>query len=120
MTTHRLFFLGAGFSHLAGLPLGTELFQLVRSNIRNQYGVDNHVERDLKGFTKYLHECFCRKVSADEVDVEEFLGFLDVEHYLGLRGKDTWSSEGNESQLMIRMGIAQVLSELTPEPSSIP
>jgi len=120
MTTHRLFFLGAGFSHLAGLPLGTELFQLVRSYIRNQYGIDNHVERDLEGFTKYLHECFGRKVSAEEVDFEEFLGFLDVEHYLGLRGKDTWSSEGNESQLMIRIGIAQVLNHLTPEPSLIP
>jgi hypothetical protein len=89
MTTHRLFFLGAGFSHLAGLPLGTELFQLVRSNIRDQYGADNHVERDLHEFTKYLYECFGRHVALENVDLEEFLGFLDVEHYLGLRGKDT-------------------------------
>jgi hypothetical protein len=120
MTTHRLFFLGAGFSHLAGLPLGTELFQLVRSKIRDQYGADNHVERDLHEFTKYLYECFGRRVALENVDLEEFLGFLDVEHYLGLRGKDTWSSEGNESQLMIRMAIAQVLHDLTPTPSRIP
>jgi hypothetical protein len=49
------------------------------------------------------------------VDYEEFLGFLDVEHYLGLKGKDTWSSEGNESQLIARKAIAQIILERTPE-----
>lgn len=59
-------------------------------------------------------------VDPDNVNCEEFLGFLDVEHYLGLKGKDTWSSEGNESQLMIRQAIGQVISSMTPTGSRIP
>ena len=91
MSTYRLLFLGAGFSHLAGLPLGPALFREVRRRINREYGTDNHVERDLNHFTDYLQRCFGRDVAPDNVDFEEFLGFLDFEHYLGLKGKDTWS-----------------------------
>ena len=115
MSTYRLLFLGAGFSYLAGLPLGPELFKIVRRFVKCEDGTDNHVERDLQRFTDYIQRCFGRVLSPDEVDCEEFLGFLDVEHYLGLKGKDTWSSEGNESQLMIRKAIGQVIRSMTPE-----
>jgi hypothetical protein len=120
MNTYRLLFLGAGFSHLAGLPLGPSLFREVRRKVRAEYGADNHVERDLKRFTEYTQQCFGRVVATENVDCEEFLGFLDVEHYLGLKGKDTWSSEGNESQLMIRRAIGQVISSMTPSGSAVP
>lgn len=112
--TFRLLFLGAGFSKLAGLPLGQELFPLVRKAVVNKYGSDNHLESDLRRYVKYLQRTEGSNLSEDEVNYEEFLGFLDVEHYLGLKGKDTWSSEGNESQLMMRAGIAKVLHDLTP------
>jgi hypothetical protein len=115
MNTYRLLFLGAGFSHLAGLPLGPALFRKVRRWISDEHGSDNHVERDLKRFSNYNERCFGRLLSPDDVDCEEFLGFLDVEHYLGLKGKDTWSSEGNESQLMIRKAIGQVIRFMTPK-----
>ena len=101
MNTYRLLFLGAGFSHLAGLPLGSELFQKVQRLINAEYGKDNHVENDVKRFIEYNKQCFGKILSIKDIDIEDFLGFLDVEHYLGLKGKDTWSSEGNESQLMI-------------------
>jgi hypothetical protein len=109
MSTFRLLFLGAGFSHLAGLPLGPELFTEVRRRINEDYGSDNHVERDLMRFINYQHRCFDRTIRPENVDCEEFLGFLDVEHYLGLKGSDTWSSAGNHSQLMIRKAIGQVI-----------
>lgn len=115
MSTFRLLFLGAGFSYLAGLPLGPELFREVRKKITAQYSNDNHVERDIERFIKYLSDCFHRTVLSDDIDCEEFLGFLDVEHYLGLKGIDTWSSEGNPSQLMIRTAIAQVIHDRTPK-----
>ncbi len=118
MFTYRLLFLGAGFSCLAGLPLGPDLFREVRKQINAQYSSDNHVERDLVRFIKYLSDCFNKAVLPDEVDCEEFLSFLDVEHYLWLKGKDTWSKEGNESQLMIRMAIAQVIHNRTPQSAS--
>jgi hypothetical protein len=120
MSSYRLLMLGAGFSNLAGLPLGPALFQKVRKRIAIDHSRDNHVESDLRRFTNYLQECFGRVVSPEDVDYEEFLGFLDVEHYLGLKGKDTWSSEGNESQLMIRKAIGQVIHSLTPVGSDIP
>jgi SIR2-like domain len=115
MSTYRLLFLGAGFSCLAGVPLGPNLFREVRKKIAAEYSSDNPVERDIERFIKYLSDCFHRTVLADDIDCEEFLGFLDVEHYLGLKGKDTWSSEGNESQLMIRSAIAQVIYICTPQ-----
>jgi hypothetical protein len=113
--TFRLLFLGAGFSKPAGLPLGRELFQAVRRSIVAENGPDNHVERDLTRYVGYVNDCEGCCQSADSVDYEQFLAFLDVEHYLGLKGKDTWSDEGNESQLMTRRAIAKVLLERTPE-----
>lgn len=112
--TYRLLFIGAGFSRPAGLPLGYELFDAVRKLNIERYGRDNHLERDLKSFIAFLKRCEGRNETPETVDYEEFLGFLDVEHFLKLRGSDTWSSDGNESQLMIKTGIARILYERTP------
>ncbi len=110
----RLIFLGAGFSSPAGLPLGRNLFSEVRTRIKYEQGLDNHFEGDLNRFLEYLRICDERSVSDEEIDFEEFLAFLDIEHFLGLKGKDTWSSEGNETQLLIRHYIGQILLERTP------
>ena len=115
MKTFRLLFLGAGFSRPAGLPLGGELFQAVRAAIIAENGRDNHVERDLARYVRYVNDCEGGSQAAEIVDYEQFLAFLDVEHYLGLKGKDTWSDGGNESQLMVRRAIAKVLLERTPK-----
>ncbi|MEE4353621.1 MAG: hypothetical protein V2J25_12195, partial [Desulfatiglans sp.] len=84
--TFRLIFLGAGFSQPAGLPLGSDLFQAVRRSISAENGPDNHVERDLERYINYLSNCEGVQQTADTINYEEFLGFLDVEHYLGLKG----------------------------------
>jgi hypothetical protein len=89
----------------------------VRNAIAGQNGPDNHVERDLERYVRYLNRCDGTQQTAESIDYEQFLGFLDVEHYLGLKGKDTWSDEGNESQLMVRQAIAKVLlGKLPSEP----
>lgn len=105
--------MGAGFSAAAGLPLGLDLFKAVRNDISLGNGRDNWFERDLQRYTDYLRATEDASV-ADRIDLEEFVGFLDREHFLGLKGKDTWSDEGNESQLMIRNSIARVLHQRTP------
>jgi len=110
----RSLFIGAGFSVGAGLPLAADLYLLVREAIRRQYGQDNHFERDLNRFIKFQLRCDNRVIDPGQVDLEEFLGFLDAEHFLGLKGKDTWSSDGNETQLMIRSAIARILLAATP------
>lgn len=110
----RIFIIGAGFSVHAGLPLGEQLFEHVREFIRVRYGADNKLEGDLDWYLKYRQRC--DDVSVDEpVDYEKFMSYLDLEHYLGLRGDDTWSDEGNESQLLIRNGIQEVIYSRTPD-----
>lgn len=115
MKTFRTIFLGSGFSKPAGLPLGTELFGQVRSLISSKYGENNVVEKDLSHFLEYLNECEGRFETTETVDYEEFLSYLDIEHFLGFKGKDTWSTEGNVSQLMIRRAIAEILYDKTPK-----
>jgi SIR2-like domain len=45
---------------------------------------------------------------------------LDVEHYLGLRGSDTWSADGNEGQVVVKTLIGEILTERTPSVDRIP
>jgi len=111
---HRLIFLGAGFSKPAGLPLGSELFKEIRKLIWNRYGPDSIFEYDLNRYIRYLKETENKNLTPEQIDYEDFLSFLDLEHFLGLKGKDTWSFEGNESQLMVRNAIANILFNRTP------
>lgn len=103
-----------GFSEHAGLPLGSQLFELVREQVQRRYGTDNKLERDLDWYLKYRMRCD-GILTEHSVDYEKFMSYLDLEHYLGLRGSDTWSEEGNESQLIIRNGIMEVIYSRTPE-----
>jgi hypothetical protein len=114
MNPYRLLFLGAGFSKLAGLPVGNELLPLLRTHTRRQYGGDNQLEHDLERFVTFRDRCSGERTDPNLVDFEEFLGYLDTEHYLGLEGSDTWSTEGNQGQLLARMSIAQLLFERSP------
>src|SRR5450830_384202 len=93
----RIFIIGAGFSVHAGLPLGAQLFELVLEKIHHRYGIDNKLEGDLHSYLKYRLRCNGLSIE-HPVDYEKFMSHLDLEHYLGLRGSDTWSEEGNESQ----------------------
>lgn len=110
----RIFIIGAGFSVHAGLPLGEKLFELVREAVRRRYGPENKLEGDLEWYIKYRHRCD-EVPNEAPVDYEKFMSYLDLEHYLGLRGSDTWSDEGNESQLLIRNGIQEVIYARTPK-----
>ncbi len=110
----RIFIIGAGFSVHAGMPFGAQLCELVREAIRFRYGSDNKLEGDLDWYLKYRLRCDGIPEEA-QVDYEKFISYLDLEHYLGLRGSDTWSEEENESQLLIRNGIREVIYSQTPE-----
>lgn len=115
----RVILLGAGFSAPAGVPLAADLWRTVLTRIRSA-GLGGHVDRDLETYRTYLSECFGKKVTEEEVNFEEFLGFLDLEYFLGLRGGDTWSNSGNESQVIVKTMIGQVLAEHTPPVGSVP
>jgi hypothetical protein len=110
---YRIFVIGAGFSVHAGLPLGNELFEAVRDVVRHNHGSDNKLEKDLDWYLRYRHHCDGLDRDAP-VDYERFMSYLDLEHYLQLRGSDTWSDEGNISQILIRNGIQEVIWRRTP------
>lgn len=115
----RIFVIGAGFSRTAGLPLAFELFPEVQKRIELRYGRDTKFHRDLADYLTYRSDC--EGVSADSpVDLEAFLSYLDIEHFLELRGSDTWSSEGNEAQILIRHAIGSFIHERTPPIDSLP
>ena len=48
------------------------------------------------------------------------MGFLDVEHFLGLRGSDTWSDDGNEGTVVAKTLIGQILADCLDRLNAIP
>lgn len=117
---HALYILGAGFSVAAGLPLAEELWKEVYRRAVRMTGRAGQFRKDLDDYIEFKERAEGRQLQRDGVDFEEFLGFLDIEHYLGLRGSDTWSEDGNESQVIVKTLIGQILTERTPAPTSIP
>lgn len=118
MKTFRVIILGAGFSKPAGLPLATELFREVRKHVRKLHGAGNSLEGSLNYYLDYLRKTEGFKGTVDDIEVEHFLSYLDIEHYLEFQGSNTWSSEGNATQLLIRHTIGYILLDRTP--SNVP
>lgn len=120
MTGYRFFILGAGFSKPAGLPLGIELWQEIRERAVGDSVSASHLEDDLDVYIQYRHDCDGVQLSREDVDFEEFLAFLDLEHFLGLRGSDGWSEEGNQTQVIVKTLIGKILCDRTPPKGSLP
>jgi hypothetical protein len=116
----RIFILGAGFSRPAGLPVATELYPLVQQHIKIAHGAETKFSRDVANYLEYCSDCGVTGQTAQNLDLELFMSYLDIEHYLGFRGSKAWSQEGNESQLMIRRAIGHVINERTPDPKKLP
>jgi len=120
MPKFRIFVLGAGFSKPAGLPLGNELWPEIRKRASRMPGEINHLESDIDNYIRFRRECYGDDIAPEEVEFENFLGYLDIEHYLGLRGSKQWDSEGNESQMIVKAAIGQILTERTPHGQKLP
>lgn len=112
----RLFFLGAGFSRLAGLPLANELLIQTLRELET-FQTETHVHWALEEYLDFLEAVSGeRRPEVEDVNIEDFIAYLDHQHFFGLRGSDTFSSEGNQAQLLLRWGIGRVLHKATPEP----
>lgn len=109
MNRYRVLVLGAGFSKPAGLPLCADLFSEVikLAKLRGLY--ENILKKDIDDFLEYLERTRGVSISEDQINFEEFISYLDVEHFLQLKGSDHWSAEGNLSQLVVRNLIALIL-----------
>ena len=117
---YRIFVLGAGFSKPAGLPLGPELYALSKTKIERRFGKETKFQRDIEEYIEYRKACDGIDLDESNLDLEKLISFWDIEHFLWLRGKDTWSDEGNESQLMIRKAMGEVIQSRTPASDQLP
>jgi len=114
----RLFILGAGFSVPAGLPTSRELLNEVMNELHHHVSDGSKLEESLDEFRSYMRAL--NGGEEVEVDIELFSEYLSIDHYLGLRGSDTWSEAGNEDQLMLRWCIGAVLHKRTPSIENTP
>lgn len=106
---YNIFVLGAGFSKPAGLPLCNELFKEVLRKSKKTNIYQNILKKDISNFLKYHNKTNNVHITESEINFEEFISYLDIEHYLSLKGSDTWSDEGNRSQIAIRNLISHHL-----------
>lgn len=116
----RVFIIGAGFSVPAGLPTAAKLYNEVRTRIERNHGTDTKFHCSLNEYIKYRKKSDGIEVNIDSIDLEHFMSFLDIEHFLWLEGSDTFSEHGNSAQLFIKRYIGQVIHECTPAIDKLP
>ena len=71
---------------------------------------ENILVADIEDYIDYIKATSGKQISESEINLEKFASFLDIQHLLNLRGSDTWSSEGNRSQIVIRNLIGLILN----------
>ncbi|MEQ9109139.1 MAG: SIR2 family protein [Rhodospirillaceae bacterium] len=119
---YRLMILGAGFSRPAGLPLAYELWNEIRETAA-RFPRDQRAYRfnkDLQRYISFRREAEGEDLTPEAVDFEDFMRFLDVEHYLGLRGGDTWSADGNEGTVVTKHLIGAILARYVNSLEEVP
>jgi hypothetical protein len=119
---YRLIILGAGFSRPAGIPLAAELWKEIRETAA-EFSRDLRAYKfneDLEHYIAFRKDTEGEELTADTVDFEDFVRFLDVEHYLGLRGGDTWSEDGNEGTIVTKYLIGKTLSRYINALEAVP
>lgn len=109
---YRLIILGAGFSRPAGLPLASHLWNEIRETAA-AYPSDRRASKfnvDLEHYIQFRKDTAGEDLTPEVVDFEDFMRYLDIEHYLGLRGGDTWSQDGNEGTVVVKHLIGNILA----------
>lgn len=115
----RVFFLGAGFSAPAGVPIAADLLPHALREVRSRFPEESKLDRGIEEYLTF-REATSGVAASVPIDVEDLSDYLAYEHFLGLRGSDTFSDEGNEDQLMLRWGVGAAIHHLTPSASELP
>lgn len=117
---NSIYILGAGFSKPAGLPVANELWEEVLQRALPMTGRASKFRKSVDKYIEYQRRCFGKSLNIESINFEEFCGYLDIEHHLGLLGSETWSEDGNEAQVIIKTLVGQILTEKTPSVGKIP
>jgi hypothetical protein len=119
---HRLIILGAGFSRAAGLPLATDLWNEIRETAASFSPTLRAYKfnEDLERYIEFRKDTDSKVLTPETVDFEDFMRFLDVQHYLGLRGSETWSEDGNEGTIVTKFLIGSILARHVNALGSVP
>src|SRR5690606_9609079 len=99
-----------------GLPLGDSLMRLVideskKIPIKEGYTetlYETILKPDIEVYLRYKSWCGIKLDSEEQINFEDFISYLDLNNYLVLTG-ESWSEEGERSQILIRNLIAKVL-----------
>jgi len=118
----RLIILGAGFSRPAGYPLAKDLWETILSISKgfSSSRRESKFNDDLRYYLKFLEDAKDIKIKPESINFEQFMSHLDREHFLGLRGGDTWSDEGNEGTIVVKTLIGHILANQLVTTPSIP
>jgi hypothetical protein len=119
---NRLFVLGAGFSYAAGLPLAVPLWKEIQKTAA-RYPNDRRASKfstDLANYIGFRKDALGERLTPENINFEDFIRYLDIEHYLGLRGSDTWSTQGNEGTIVTKYLIGKILARYQNSLKSIP
>lgn len=109
LPSYRLFVLGAGFSVPAGLPLGKDLLEHIREDVRDWFQCfnwDGALEREIEKWSSLY--------PGESVDLERVFAYSHRKHYLRLLGSDEYFAHGSRSIVAIRQAIQQILIKATP------
>ena len=113
LRAQRLFVLGAGFSAVAGLPLGNGLLDRVRQEVRGSFrhaGWDGTLEQEIAEWTSLY--------PGQEIALERVLAYSHRKHYLRLLGSDDYFEHGSRSIVAARTAIQRTLIQATPNNTS--
>lgn len=89
----NIFFLGAGFSKPAGLPLGDELFSEVMRIAKSTGIYEYSLAQSINEYLAYFSAVVGRKITEEEINLEKFMSYLDIDRHLKLHGDDYSGSE---------------------------
>jgi hypothetical protein len=116
--SNRSFFLGAGFSAEAGIPLTAELLTKTMKKFEEECpGIFWRVNN-------YARECTLTPENEDvdysKVDFSELCIFLEFVELREYGGGERWKDSGSKEKLNLRYYLAKTIIEAMPNPDKIP
>lgn len=113
--TGRIFFLGAGFSAGAGLPLTNSLLPLAASLFKSE---SPGLFKRISWWADSVDVDLAAKPSAEQF--ARFCTFLDFMELREFAGGERWSDEGSRERVALKFYLAKAIAMATPDANNIP